>query len=108
VDRAAVTRASWEVPDIREKRIKGLKLAAGTPEARARATALAVGRKHTPDTIANIARTKWKPVYCPELACSFLSMAAAADYLGVLRTSVSNAIKQKGRVLRQYSLELVT
>jgi group I intron endonuclease len=53
------------------------------------------------------AKAKWKPVYCRELQCSFLSQKAAAEFLGVLRTSVANAIKQKGRVAGKYTLEKV-
>jgi ribosomal protein L22 len=32
---------------------------------------------------------------------------AAAEFLGVLKTSVANAIKQKGRVAGKYTLEKV-
>lgn len=53
------------------------------------------------------ARLKWKPVYCPQLECSFLSRKAAAEHLGVLRTSISNAIKQKGVVAKMYTMESV-
>lgn len=53
------------------------------------------------------AQAKWKPVYCPELACSFLSQKAASEFLGVLQTSVANAVKQKGRVAGKYTLEKV-
>ena len=53
------------------------------------------------------AQAKWQPVYCQELQCSFLSQKAAAEYLGVLRTSVTNAVKQKGKVARMYTLEKV-
>jgi len=64
--------------------------------------------RHDP-TLGRIrsARAKWKPVYCPELACSFLSQKAASEFLGVLRTSVTNAVKQKGRVAGKYTLEKV-
>jgi hypothetical protein len=53
------------------------------------------------------ARLKWKPVYCPQLEFSFLSRKAAAEHLGVLRTSISNAIKQKGVVAKMYTMESV-
>lgn len=56
---------------------------------------------------ARMIRAKWKPVYCPELQCSFLSQKTAAEYLGVLSTSVANAVKRKGKLLRKYSLERV-
>lgn len=53
------------------------------------------------------AKAKRKPVYCPELQCSFLSQTMAAEYLGVLRTSVTNAVKQKGKVKHAFTLEKV-
>lgn len=56
---------------------------------------------------SEVARLKWKPVYCPELQTTFLCGKYAAEYLGVLRTSVANAVKSKGKLLQQYSLEMV-
>jgi group I intron endonuclease len=106
-DRAALTKAGWLDPVIRQKRIDGLRAACQRLEVKAKKSMASKGRKHTQDAIAQIAKSKWRPVYCPELGCTFLSMSAAADFLGVLRTTVSNAVKQKGRVLRQYSLERV-
>lgn len=106
-DRAALTKAGWLDPIIRQKRIDGVRIALQRPEVKAKISQAAKGRRHTQDAIAQIAKSKWRPVYCPELRCTFLSMSAAADFLGVLRTTVSNAVKQKGRVLRQYSLERV-
>jgi len=55
----------------------------------------------------NAAKLKWKPVYCPQIQCSFLSRKFAAEYLGVLKTSISNAIKQKGMVANMYTMESV-
>jgi group I intron endonuclease len=106
-DRAALTKAGWLDPIVRQKRIDGVRIALQRPEVKAKISQAAKGRRHTQDAIAQIAKSKWRPVYCPELRCTFLSMSAAADFLGVLRTTVSNAVKQKGRVLRQYSLERV-
>ena len=42
-----------------------------------------------------------------ELGISFLSGKHAAKYLGVLKTSVANAVKSKGKVLRKYTLVMV-
>ena len=106
-DRAALTKAGWLDPVIRQKRIDGLRTACQRPDVQQKRSAAAKGRTFSRQTVEKIARSKWRPVYCPELKCTFLSMSAAADYLGVLRTTVSNAVKQKGRVLRQYSLERV-
>ena len=50
---------------------------------------------------------RWKPVYCPQIQCSFLSRKFAAEYLGVLKTSISNAIKRKGMVANMYTMESV-
>jgi group I intron endonuclease len=100
-------KLSWQDPVVRASRIEGARAAAQRPENKQRRSDASRGRKHSADTVAKMARTKWKPVYCRELQCSFLSQKAAAEYLGVLRTSVTNAVKQKGRVSRMYTLEMV-
>jgi group I intron endonuclease len=100
-------KLSWQDPMVRASRIEGARAAAQRPENRQRRSDAARGRKHSADTVAKMARTKWKPVYCRELQCSFLSQKAAAEYLGVLKTSVANAVKQKGKVARMYTLEMV-
>jgi group I intron endonuclease len=100
-------KLSWQDPVVRASRIEGARAAAQRPENKQRRADAARGRKHSADTVAKMARAKWKPVYCRELQCSFLSQKAAAEYLGVLRTSVANAVKQKGRVSRMYTLEMV-
>lgn len=100
-------KASWQDPAVRSRRIENIRIAAQRVESKQRYSDAARGRVHTAATIAKIAQTKWKPVYCPELQCSFLSQKAAAEYLGVLKTSVSNAVKQKGKVARMYTLEMV-
>jgi group I intron endonuclease len=100
-------KLSWQDPVVRASRIEGVRAASQRPENKQRRADAARGRKHSADTVAKMARAKWKPVYCRELQCSFLSQKAAAEYLGVLRTSVANAVKQKGRVSRMYTLEMV-
>jgi ribosomal protein L22 len=55
---------------------------------------------------------RYGPIYivtntAHQLQCSFLSQKAAAEFLGVLTTSVANAVKQKGRVRNMYTLEKV-
>jgi group I intron endonuclease len=106
-DRSGALRKSWEDPSVREKRIEGLKEAFSKPDARARRVAASTGRKFTHEAIEKSARAKWKPLYCSELQTTFLCGKYAAEYLGVLHTSVSNAVKQKGKLLRKYSLEMV-
>jgi group I intron endonuclease len=100
-------KASWQNPVVRANRIEGARAAAQLPENKQRRSAASRGRTHSAVTVAKIARTKWKPVYCRELQCSFLSQKAAAEHLGVLQTSVANAVKQKGKVARMYTLEMV-
>lgn len=104
VDMAEKTRSSWKMPEVRKARMAGLKLAMNRPEVRARKSEIARNRVVSVETAQRIARAKWKPVYCPELQCSFLSQKSAAEFLGVLTTSISNAIKQKGRVAQKYTL----
>jgi hypothetical protein len=101
-------RRSWEDPGVREKRIEGLKKAFSKPDSRARRVQASTGRKFSREVVEKIARAKWKPLYCPEIQATFLCGKYAAEYFGVLHTSVSNAVKQKGKLLRKYSLEMVT
>lgn len=107
VDRSAAIKATWENAGTRANRIEGLRRVCGTQEHRMRLSAANKGRIPSADTVARIARSKWKPVYCPELQCSFLSQKAAAEHFGVVRASITNAIKQKGKVGRIYTLEAV-
>jgi group I intron endonuclease len=124
-------KRQWADPDWREIQIEKIKQVAATPEATERGRKVAVlgtaarWANHVKKTKAaprakvckpardpllgryRSARAKWKPVYCPELKCSFLSQKAAAEFLCVLKTSVANAVKQKGRVRGMYTLEKV-
>jgi len=102
-DRSEQAKITWAVH--REKIVAGLRAASSRPEVMARRREAASNRPPmSRETVERIARSKWKPVYCPELETTFLSRRAAAEFLGVLRTSVSNAIKQKGKVKREFSL----
>jgi group I intron endonuclease len=129
--RSEAAKARWANPEWKAKTVVSIKQAGQTDAAKARGKCIAaIGNaarweghikkpKPTPrvkqckqkrDPAIGKARmiwSKWKPVYCPELQCSFLSQSSAAEYLGVLRTSVANAVKQKGKLLRKYSLEKV-
>jgi group I intron endonuclease len=129
--RSEAAKARWANTEWREKTVDSIKKAAQTDEARARGKKVAaIGivarwakhvkkQKSAPRVkVSKIkrdpsvgrflsAKAKWKPVYCPELQCSFLSQKAAAEFLGVVRTSVTNAVKQKGKVARMYTLEKV-
>lgn len=124
-------KRQWADPDWRAKTERNIRQAAQTPEATERGKKVAaIGiaarwadhvkklpptprvkackQKRNPSIGRMLsAQAKRKPVYCPELQCSFLSQKAAAEFLGVLRTSVTNAVKQKGKVKRMYTLEMV-
>lgn len=124
-------KRQWANPDWRAKTEKSIRQASKTPEATERGKKVAaigitarwadhVKKQRPPPKVKMCkqkrdpaigrrlaAQAKWKPVYCPELQCSFLSQKAAAEFLGVLKTSVANAIKQKGRVAGKYTLEKV-
>lgn len=88
----------------RDKIIAGLRAANERPEVRERRRNATLGRKMPVSAVAATAKAKWKPVYCPELQASFLSQKHAAEFFGVQHTSVCNAVKQKGKVKRQFSL----
>jgi hypothetical protein len=106
-DKAQRIKESWEDPNIRQKRITEMKLAFSTPEFKAKRAAASTGRIMSTRAIEKSARAKWKPLYCPELEVTFLCGKYVAEYFGVLQTSVANAVKQKGKLLRKYSLARV-
>lgn len=126
--RSDAAKARWANAEWREKTVESIKAAGQTDEAKARGKVLAAlgsmarwanHNKKEPKQCrvklpkqkcdpsigkARMIRSKWKPVYCPELQCSFLSQKAAAEYLGVVRTSITNAVKQEGKVKRMFTL----
>jgi len=95
---------AWQDPEVREKRISSLREAMRRPEVIARKREASLGQKMPEHAIRRAARAKWRPVYCPELAVSFLSQKHCAEYLGALTTSVSNAVKDGRKVQGQYSV----
>lgn len=105
--RATITTETWQNPEIRAKRIGGLHQANTRPEVKAKRSLASSRRVMSRESVEKAARAKWKPVYCPELQTSFLSQKHAAEFLGVLKTTVNNAIKQKGKVQRKFTLEMV-
>ena len=129
--RSEAAKARWANPEWREKTVQSIQRAAQTPAATARGKKVAsIGiaarwadhvKKQAPipkiktckqkrdPAIGRMlaAQAKWKPVYCPELQCSFRSQKAAAEFFGVLRTSVCNAVKQKGKVAGKFTLKMV-
>ena len=101
------TAKTWQDPEIRAKRIEGIRATRAKPEVKEKYRLANIGRVMPKEVVEKIARAKWKPVYCPELQISFLSQKHAADFLGVLKTSINNAIKKKGKVKKQFTLEMV-
>ena len=125
-------KRQWADPAWRTQQIEKVKQASANPEAIARGKAVAkIGNaarwaEHTkkqkpPPRVKQckpkrdplvgrmlVAISKWKPVYCPELQCSFLSQKAAAEHLGITRSGVTEAIKRKGKVKRMFTLMQVT
>ena len=121
-------KQQWADPVWRAKQVAKIRELGKTPEASARGRAIQklgiqarwanhvkkekpsprqkVVKHKRPPEIGRMmaARAKWQPVYCPELQCSFVSQKAAAEYLGVLATSITNAIKRQGKVAHAYTL----
>jgi len=69
-----------------------------TPEVKAKLSAARLGYKTAQTAVDKMAKSKWKPVYCKELAVSFLNQKYAAEYLGVVKSAITQAIKNKGKV----------
>ena len=99
---------SWADPLVRERRITGLKKAFSDPQVQQRKSLASKGRVHSKSILEKIARTKYKPVYCKELECTFLSQKYAAEHFGVRHTTITESIKRKGKVQKQYTLIRVT
>jgi group I intron endonuclease len=106
-NRAESIKRSWANLTVREKRVTGLKKALSTLEARAKLSKASKGRVHSKLILEKIAKTKHKPVYCKELECTFLSQKHAAEHFGVRHTTITESIKRKGKVHRQYTLTRV-
>jgi len=97
-------KKSWQNSEIREKRIYGLKTAMLRPETREKRSKASLGRKMPMDSIRKSATAKHKPLYCAELECTFLSQSHAAEYFKLGRTTITEALKRKGKVKSAYTL----
>lgn len=106
-ERAEATRVSWENEEIRAKRILGLKRANATPECKARRSKALLVREFTQEQIDKGARNRRVHLYCKELNITFLSATYAAEYFKVGKSAISNVIKSKGKLHKQYSFEKV-
>jgi group I intron endonuclease len=99
---------SWADPLVRERRIAGLKKAFSDPQVQQRKSLASKGRVHSRPVLERIARAKYKPVYCEELQCTFLSQKHAAEYFDVRHSTITETLKRKGKVNRQYTLVRVS
>ena len=94
----------WHDPDVKSRRIAKLKEISATHEVRSRLSSISKNRTTTRESAEKIARSKWKPLYCPELQTTFLCGKYAAEQLGVLPSSICNAMKRQGKLSNGYSL----
>jgi group I intron endonuclease len=106
-ERAEMTRASWKNEEVRAKRILGLNVANATPECRANRSKAQLGRKMPKEQVDQGAYNRMRPIYCKELNVTFLSGVYAAEHFNVGKSAISNVIKSKGKLYKQYSLEKV-
>lgn len=98
-------KQEWADPEVRRRRVEGLKRALASPEVKARQSAASTGRRISKEAVARSARAKWRPLYCQELQVCFLSQAHAAAHFGVVRSAVTNAVKQGCKIQRAYTLQ---
>lgn len=94
----------WKDPAVRLRRIEGMRKSMARPEVRAKRVVISTGRVMPRAAIERAARAKWRPVYCPEIGCSFLSQKHAAEYFGVVPPAISNALSQGCRIAGKFSL----
>lgn len=100
----AIRKRYKPTPETIEKMRVGVKKAFANPEARARLREARLGYKQTKEAIEKAARSKWKPVYCKELDVSFLNQKFAAEYLGYAKSTITEALKRKGKVDKKFTL----
>jgi group I intron endonuclease len=106
-DRKASMVASWAATEVRERRLCGLREANLREEVRERRSVAAKNRVVSIEAVTKMARSKWRPVYCPELETTFLSRSAAATFIGVGNTTISEALKHRRKVLGRFTLREV-
>lgn len=103
-DRSATTKKTWLDAEIRAKRLAGLKAVTATEEFKTKMSAVVKGRTCSAEHIKKCAEAKHKALYCIELDLIFGSMKKAAEYFGVKRSTVSMAVKNERKLLKQYTL----
>lgn len=103
-DLAQSIKQSWKNPEIRKRRVDGLKLAMQDPEVIAKKRQAAIGRVQSNETIQKIAQSKHKRIFCKEMNFVFFSQKDAATYFNVRRSAITESIKRKGKVRKEYTL----
>lgn len=92
-------RKNWvRTPEVCAKISAGLKNKLKDPNARKVWSDCKKGVKYSQASVDKTSRAKWKPIFCKELQASFLSMKAAAEHLGVVKSAITQAVKNKGKV----------
>jgi len=98
-------RKNWvRTPEICAKISAGLQKVVHTPEHKGKMRLVNLGRKWPRSAVEKTARAKWKPVFCKELQVSFLSMKAAAEHFGVGNSTITEAVRRKGKVNKMFTL----
>lgn len=87
-------KRQWANPDWRAAQIEKLKQLSSSPEAIQRGKCVAA--------IGSAARAKH--VFCPEIACSFLSVSHAAKYLDVNYSSVRSALRNGSKIKDKFTI----
>lgn len=103
-DLAQSIKQSWKDPEIRKRRLDGLKLAMQNPEVIAKKRQASIGRVQSDEIIQKIAQSKHKRVFCKEMNFVFFSQKDAATYFNVRRSAITESIKRKGKVRKEYTL----
>lgn len=103
--RESVLRSGRVVTDGTKKKMsESIKKAFQDPIVKARLSASLMGRTMAREAIFKSAKAKWKPVYCRELAVTFLNQKYAAEYLATSKANISQLTDSKGKVHGKYTL----
>jgi|DEB19_MinimDraft_3_1074340.scaffolds.fasta_scaffold29930_3 group I intron endonuclease len=106
-DRSASMKAAWANPEVRAKILDGLRKVVASSDYRAKLRAAHKKTTLPRAVIEQVAAMKHRPVTCPELNISFLAQKYAAEWVGVKSSTISEAIKRKGKVFGLYTFQRV-
>jgi group I intron endonuclease len=87
-------KRQWADPIWKAAQVKSIRKNTQTPEATQRGLKLS--------EIGSAARSKH--VFCPELQCSFLSIAHAAKYLNISHTGVRYALRNRSKIKDKFTI----